>query len=105
MRSNFTAIARSPHGSSITWQRSEASVTSTPRRRAASANTRIWYPVVAAKERRRFGPDVIFARRKYYVVNLNGPPGLPRCYRRRVKALVKSKREPGLWLEDIEVPQ
>src|ERR1700687_3623634 len=26
-------------------------------------------------------------------------------YRRRVKALVKSKREPGLWLDDVEEPQ
>ncbi len=52
MRSNFTAIARSFQGSSMMWHRSVASVTSTPRRRAASAKMRIWYPVVAAKRRR-----------------------------------------------------
>ena len=41
--------------------------------------------MVAAKRRRRFGTNSII------VVN--------------VKALVKSRREPGLWLEDVEVPK
>ncbi len=29
----------------------------------------------------------------------------PPCYRKDVKALVKSKAGPGLWLEDVEVPR
>ena len=41
--------------------------------------------MVAAKRRRRFGTNSII------VVN--------------VKALVKSRREPGLWLDDVEVPK
>src|SRR5271165_6524346 len=52
-------MARSPHGSSIMWQRSVARVTSTPSRRAASANTRIWYPVVAAKRSRCFATGLM----------------------------------------------
>ena len=39
---NFTGIARSPHGSSSTWQRSVASVISAPTRSAASRKAFAW---------------------------------------------------------------
>src|SRR5260370_33065740 len=55
-------MARSPHGSSRMWQRSVARVTSTPSRRAASANTRIWYPVVAAKRSKCFATGLMVVR-------------------------------------------
>ena len=36
----------------------------------------------------------------------SAPPGaMPARYRRVMKALVKSARQPGLWLEDVAAPE
>jgi threonine 3-dehydrogenase len=68
-----------------------ASVSSIPSLSDASAKTRIWYPVVLAKRSKRLGTHLHFRAQE--------------GYRRVVKALVKSRREPGLWLEEIERPK
>src|ERR1035441_6043292 len=84
--------APSPQGSSMRRQRSVASAMSIPNRRPAPANSRIWYPVVDANKRSRL-PTVSFSRTPRFGIVVD------------VKALVKSRRDQGLWLEDIEVPK
>ena len=69
-----------------------ANATSIPNRRPAPANSRIWYPVVDANKRSRL-PTVSFSRTPRFGIVVY------------VKALVKSRRDQGLWLEDIEVPK
>src|ERR1022692_2602847 len=90
--SNLTGKAPSPQGSSIRRQRSVASAMSIPNRRPAPANSRIWYPGVDANKRSRL-PTVSFSRTPRFGIVVD------------VKALVKSRRDQGLWLEDIPVPK